>query len=44
MQRSKLRSIHLGGALLEEPRHVEAERFGGLEVDDQIEFGQHLRD
>ena len=33
---------HLVGALLEEPRQVEAERLGGHEIDDQLEFGRNL--
>src|SRR5712691_8545249 len=29
---------HLVGALLEQERHVETERLGGLQIDDQLEF------
>jgi hypothetical protein len=29
---------HLAGALLQKPRHIDAKRLGGLEVDDQLEF------
>src|SRR5262245_50557 len=31
---------HLVGALLEKPRHVEAKRLGGLEIDDKVELGR----
>src|SRR5262249_44210818 len=33
---------HLVGALLENPRHVEAQYFGGLEVDHQLELYRRL--
>src|SRR6516225_9292258 len=33
---------HLVGALLEKPRHVEAERLSGLEIDDQLRSGRSL--
>src|SRR6478672_170852 len=33
---------HLIGALLKKPRHVEAERRGGLEVDHQLELDRGL--
>jgi hypothetical protein len=36
--RRAIYSIDLVGALLEKPRHVEAERFGGLEVDHELEL------
>ena len=33
---------HLVGALLEMQRHVEAQRLGGLEIDDQLELCRRL--
>ena len=33
---------HLVGALLKEPRHVEAERLRGLEIDRQLELDRGL--
>jgi hypothetical protein len=33
---------HLVGPLLHEPRYVEAERLGGLQIDDQFELGCRL--
>ena len=32
----------LVGALLDVKRNVESERLGGLEIDDQLEFGRQL--
>src|SRR5260370_15140062 len=43
MHRSKIPLFdHLVGALLEKPRHVQAERLGSLEVDDQLELNRGL--
>jgi hypothetical protein len=33
---------HLVGALLQEPRHLQPKRLGGLKVDDQLEFRRLL--
>ena len=31
---------HLVGALLQKPRHLQPERLGGLEIDDELELGR----
>ena len=41
VQRSNLFD-HLVGALLEQRRHVQAERFRSLEIDDKLVFGWRL--
>jgi len=41
MRRSNLFD-HLVGALLEQRRHVQAERFRSLEIDDKLVFGWRL--
>ena len=33
---------HLVGALLQQPRHVDAQRLGGLEIDHQLELDREL--
>jgi hypothetical protein len=43
MHRSKRPSFnHFVGTLLQKPRHLEAERFGGLEVDQKLELRRLL--
>jgi len=41
-QQTRLLFDHLTGASEQRRRHVEAEGFRGLEVDDEIEFGRGL--